>query len=286
MDRQSIRIDGVAAKVEFRCTKGHPTIWTSCEQIGRQALMLNRLVPCAAVMTGLKLTPTKRFLGLLQVETQGSSYMKSSAVEILVRLTNQMYLEEIDRVREEMMESDTFDLGMSRFYWLNLSLLFLFYYHVYRSSLLFSCHPFNSYFVAMDEQHSRSQRKFGAAPFCTATFLNGDSLICEMTNVDNDAATKTNVTTKAGTIAKSKAKIAHVEGMKAIAEAFKESESSLVHFCADQSSDGMTDADLYLRPHWDFRACYDIWHKVKEFSGLWKNYCSKRTCPRGMSILK
>ena len=65
----------------------------------------------------------------------------------------------------------------------------------------------------------------------------------------------------------------------------QDSECSLVHFCADQSSDGMTDADLYLRPHWDFRACYEIWHKVKEFSGLWKTYCTKRTCPRGMSIL-
>jgi hypothetical protein len=108
-----------------------------------------------------------------------------------------------------------------------------------------------------------------------------------MTNVDNDAATKTNITTKAGTIAKSKAKIAHVEGMKAIADAFKDTECSLLHFCADQSSDGMADADLYLRPHWtNFRACFDIWHKVKEFAGLWKTFCSKRSCPRGLSILQ
>lgn len=140
-----------------------------------------------------------------------------------------------------------------------------------------------AYLIAMDEQHSRSQRKFGAAPFCTSTFLNSDHLICEMNHVDDESAAKTDVTTKAGTVAKSKAKISHVQGMKSIVEAFKDSETRLLHFCTDQSADGMADAELYFRPHWDFRPCYDIWHKVKEFSGLWKTFCTKRTCPRGMS---
>lgn len=137
----------------------------------------------------------------------------------------------------------------------------------------------------MDEQHSRSQRKFGCAPFCTATFLNASSLICEMTNVNNEAAAKTDVKTKAGTKAKSKAKIAHVDGMKAIVAAFKDSDCSLLHFCADQSSDGMADAEVHFRPHWEFRACYDIWHKVKDFAADWKTFCSKRSCPRGMFII-
>lgn len=107
----SLRVDGAAAKATFLCARGHPTTWASCEQLGRQALMLNRLVPCAAIMAGLKILPMKRFLGLLQVDSQGSSYMKVSSVDLLARLTNQLYLEEIKRVREEMLEYESFDLG-------------------------------------------------------------------------------------------------------------------------------------------------------------------------------
>lgn len=107
-----IRVDGAGAKVEFRCEKGHPTQWTSSELLGRQALLLNRLIPCAAVMAGLKITPLRRFLGLLQIESQGQTYMKSSAIDLLARLTNDLYLEEITRVRTEMKAADTFDLGI------------------------------------------------------------------------------------------------------------------------------------------------------------------------------
>lgn len=140
-------------------------------------------------------------------------------------------------------------------------------------------------FVAMDEQHSRSQRKFGAAPYCTTTFLNNNHLICQMNHVDLEQASKSDVTTKAGTLAKSKAKISHVEGMKAIVAAFKDSETQLQHFCTDQSADGMADAEVYFRPLWDFRPCYDIWHKVKEFQSLWKSFCMRRSCPRGMLFM-
>lgn len=64
----------------------------------------------------------------------------------------------------------------------------------------------------MDEQHSRSQRKFGSAPYCTATFINSKGLICLMKHVDDEAVENTTVKTKAGVNAKSKAKIAHCEG--------------------------------------------------------------------------
>jgi hypothetical protein len=136
----------------------------------------------------------------------------------------------------------------------------------------------------MDEQHSRSQRSFGCAPYCTSTFLNQNSLICEMTSVDDEAVTNTTILTKAGTPAKSKAKISHCLGMQAIVEAFGGSNARLVHFCADQSSDGMSDADIYLRSQWDFRQCFDIWHKVKDFNNLWKTFCTRRLCPRGITF--
>lgn len=137
----------------------------------------------------------------------------------------------------------------------------------------------------MDEQHSRSQRKFGAAPYCTCTFLNEDSLICMMISVDDNAVEKSKVKTKAGEPAKSKAKVSHCEGMKAIVDAFKKSDSTLEHFCTDQSSDGSADAEQYFRSVWkNYKPSYDIWHKVKEFDGLWKTLCTKRECLRGVFI--
>ena len=118
----------------------------------------------------------------------------------------------------------------------------------------------------MDEQHSRLQRKFGAAPYCTASFLNKDSLICLMVNVDDVAVKKSTVLTKAGQAAKSKAKVAHCEGMAVLVELFKTTDSTLRHFCCDQSSDGLSDAESYFRTIWrNYRVNFDIWHKVKEF---------------------
>jgi hypothetical protein len=133
----------------------------------------------------------------------------------------------------------------------------------------------------MDEQHSRSQRKFGSAPYCTATFLNKDSLIFQMVSVDDDIVKSSTVTTKAGEPAKSKAKVAHCLGMKGIVDYFQR-RSQLRHFCIDQSSDGASDAETYFRPAWpDFFCSYDVWHKIKEFDGLWKAFCSERERPRG-----
>lgn len=140
----------------------------------------------------------------------------------------------------------------------------------------------------MDEQHSRSQRKFGAAPFCTCTFINSKSLICNMISIDDEAASKTPVLTKAGLVAKSKAKISHCQGMEQIVQQFKDTNSKLTHFCTDQSADGASDAENYFRVVWpEYKANYDIWHKVKEFDGLWKTFCSKRTVARGnLSLIR
>jgi hypothetical protein len=137
----------------------------------------------------------------------------------------------------------------------------------------------------MDEQHSRSQRKFGSAPYCTATFLNAQGLIFLMHSVDQGDVDISNVVTKAGSPAKSKAKVAHCEGMQQVVELFSDG-PSLRHFCTDQSSDGQSDAEKYFRPAWnDFHMNFDIWHKVKEFDGLWKAFCSKREYSRGMFCL-
>ena len=134
----------------------------------------------------------------------------------------------------------------------------------------------------MDEQHSRSQRKFGCAPYCTATFLNEKGLIFQMLSVDDDAVKASAVTTKAGEPAKSKAKVAHCLGMKAIVDYFRRTNSKLRHFCTDQSSDGGSDGEAYFRDVWpDYHCSYDVWHKIKEFDGAWKAFCSERECARG-----
>jgi hypothetical protein len=64
-----------------------------------------------------------------------------------------------------------------------------------------------------------------------------------MKNVDDEDVKKTTVLTKAGKSAKSKAKVAHCEGMAAIVKIFKTSKSTLRHFCSDQSSDACSDAE-------------------------------------------
>lgn len=139
--------------------------------------------------------------------------------------------------------------------------------------------------LAMDEQHSRSQRKFGAAPYCTASFLNKEGLICLMVSVDDAAVAASSVLTKAGKAAKSKAKVAHCEGMTTIVEMFKDSGSSLRHFCSDQATDACSDADVYFRPVWPgFRHNFDIWHKVKDFDSLWKAFCLRRLYARGVFV--
>jgi hypothetical protein len=135
----------------------------------------------------------------------------------------------------------------------------------------------------MDEQHSRSQRKFGAAPYCTATFINAQGQIFLMHSVDQSAVDVSEVVTKAGTAAKSKAKVAHCEGMKKVVDCFGDTDTSLRHFCTDQSSDGASDAETYFRPVWkEFQTNYDIWHKVKDFDCFWKSFCKQREVARGM----
>lgn len=134
----------------------------------------------------------------------------------------------------------------------------------------------------MDEQHSRSQRKFGCAPYCTATFINDENLVFYMHSIDDEGVTRSNVMTKAGAAAKSKAKVAHCEAMKSIVAIFEDSGCSLRYFVTDQSTDGSGDAESYFRPVWEkFIMNFDIWHKVKEFDAIFKTIACERVYARG-----
>ena len=75
-------------------------------------LVLNKLVPAAAVMSGLKVVPMKRFLGLLSVDSQNADYMKKGSLDLLVQLTDALFAEEMERTRVEMLEEANFDAGM------------------------------------------------------------------------------------------------------------------------------------------------------------------------------
>lgn len=78
-------------------------------------LVVNKLVPAAAVMSGLKVVPMKRFLGMLCVDSQNADYMKKGSLDLLVKLTNDLWTEEIEKTRVEMLEKSNFDAGMSSF---------------------------------------------------------------------------------------------------------------------------------------------------------------------------
>lgn len=135
----SVRVDASSAKCTFICKKGHPTAWTSSEQIGRQMIVLNKLVPAAAVMSGLKIVPMKRFLGLLSVDSQNADYMKKSSLDLLAKLTSELFAEELDRTRLEMLTEPSFDAGNSLYlairYCFAFSLVFGFVY----SPIYFLC---------------------------------------------------------------------------------------------------------------------------------------------------
>lgn len=136
--------------------------------------------------------------------------------------------------------------------------------------------------AGMDEQHSRSQRSFGAAPYCTCTIMNEESMIFVMTNIDDVALSLSTVLTKAGKPVKSKAKAAHCAAMQEVVDIFEDSETSLQHFVVDQSADGAADAEAYFKPVWkDYVTSYDLWHKVKQFDPLLKAHCCQREVKRG-----
>jgi hypothetical protein len=73
---------------------------------------VNKLVPAAAVMSGLKVVPMKRFLGLLCVDSQNADYMKKGSLDLLVKLTKQLFAEEMERTRLEMRNNPVFDAGI------------------------------------------------------------------------------------------------------------------------------------------------------------------------------
>lgn len=134
----SIRVDASGAKCTFLCSKGHPTSWSSSQQIGRQMLLINKLVPAAAVMSGLKLAPMKRFLGLLSVDSQDPDYMKASSLDVLIRLTNDLFAAEVEKVRQEMLTEKEFDCGtLPGFFFF---LLTYFYFSAFVLFLLKSSH--------------------------------------------------------------------------------------------------------------------------------------------------
>lgn len=64
------------------------------------------------------MAPMKRFLGLLEIDSQDVDYMKVSSVDLLASLTARMYEEEIARVQAEMKERKTFSLGILLRLWL------------------------------------------------------------------------------------------------------------------------------------------------------------------------
>ena len=99
-------------------------------------LVVNKLVPAAAVMSGLKVVPMKRFLGLLCVDSQNADYMKKGSLDLLVKLTNDLWTEEIEKTRVEMLEKSNFDAGMSSFSSLFLSFFFLLSFSFFLCSFL------------------------------------------------------------------------------------------------------------------------------------------------------
>lgn len=137
---------------------------------GRE-LDLNMLVPCAAVLSGIRPSSTENFLELLNIESQSRQYVKDSCLDVLAVVTNTAWDEEMLKRKDKINAAKEFD-------------------------------------ASFDEQHIRPQRfTSGHARLCTNTVMDGDGNIIVMSHVDEAILATSNFTCKGGTKVKSKAKV-------------------------------------------------------------------------------
>jgi hypothetical protein len=141
------------------------------EGIEGRELDLNLLLPCAAVLSGIRPTSLENFLELMNINSQSRQYIKESCLDVLAEVTDAKW-------RSDMEE---------------------------RKNIINAGEYFNASF---DEQHIRPQRfTSGHAKMCTNTVMDGDGNIIIMSHVDEATLAESTFITKGGTKCKSKAKV-------------------------------------------------------------------------------
>jgi hypothetical protein len=137
---------------------------------GRE-LDLNLVLPCAAVLSGIRPSSIENFLELMNIESQSRQHVKEHCLDVLAEVTNEAWDLEMAKRRDLINKSPEFD-------------------------------------ASFDEQHIRPQRfTSGHAKLCTNTVMDGGGNIIVLSHVDEAILAASNFACKSGTKVKSKAKV-------------------------------------------------------------------------------
>lgn len=129
------------------------------------------LVPCAAVLSGIRPSSTENFLDLLNIDSQSRQYVKESCLDVLAEVTDEAWKSEMENQKNAINAAKTFD-------------------------------------ATFDEQHVRPQRfTSGHARLCTNTMMDGAGNILAMSHVDEKILADSDFVCKDGSKVKSKAKV-------------------------------------------------------------------------------
>lgn len=126
----------------------------------------------------------------------------------------------------------------------------------------------NAPIIAVDEQHSRSQRAGKRAPYCSAVFVSEDSgKIVHLSHASKQEAIALEV--------KDLAKAARVNGLKTIGRRLQKLDMVVVDGCAAAEKD-LNEHIRSIARHAKVRFNKDLWHKAKSIGKKWKILLDKR----------
>jgi hypothetical protein len=129
------------------------------------------LLPCAAVLSGIRPSSTENFLDLMNIGSQSRQFVKENCLDALAEVTSELWESEMKKRRDIINAGKIFD-------------------------------------ASFDEQHIRPQRfTSGHAKLCTNTVMDGNGNIIVMSHVDEKILAESNFLCKTGTKVKSKAKV-------------------------------------------------------------------------------
>ncbi len=122
--------------------------------------------------------------------------------------------------------------------------------------------------IAVDEQHSRSQRAGKRAPFCSAAFINEASgKIMTLMHASKDEAERYKV--------KDLAKASRLMGLESIAHDLNKIDMLVFDGCTSAQKD-VKEWIHSERRHAEVKLNKDLWHKAKSLGKAWNKLISKR----------
>lgn len=203
----------------------------SLQQLQSGSFEINKLIPSAAALCGLEMKRVSEFLG---------------TVDVLCPSRSVMYRTETQLAQTIIAVGDA---------------------EMNKQIALANQRP-EGIVIAIDEQHSRSQRAGKRAPYCSAVFIDdSNGKVVTLAHASNEEAKRLNV--------KCLAKASRVTGLKTIAAKLNKIDMIVVDGCAASEND-LNDHVRSVRRHHDCRLNKDLWHKAKSLGKAWFRLTTKK----------